>query len=337
MKRVVGICLMIWMCGVVKKNHAQDLHFSQFDVFQASLSPALAGFMESAYRFSLINRNQWRSVSVPYRTFGLHAEAASPLSINGLGVGLVFLTDRAGDSRFTTNKLGLSSNYRIDFKAQKIAFAFGAQIKFVQYKIDYSQLAYDAQYNGFFYDPSLPSGEQAGIDNVRVGEFALGTVFRKSFSKTDYFSLFGGFFNLSNPGVSWLGDASVTQDTRVNLGGQGYVTINKKYAALPALVYAVQGPLQELVLGGRVKRIIKERRRDSQAVYGGMYWRNRDALYLSVGMDYNDWYGGLSYDVNLSSLKEASNARGGFELVLVYKISKFNAYLKSHKTCPTFF
>ncbi|HRF76460.1 MAG TPA: type IX secretion system membrane protein PorP/SprF, partial [Chitinophagales bacterium] len=50
---------------------------------------------------------------------------------------------------------------------------------------------------------------------------------------------------------------------------------------------------------------------------GGAY-RLDDAIIASVGMDFKNFRFGASYDINTSTLKEASSGNGGFELSLVY-------------------
>ena len=58
-----------------------------------------------------------------------------------------------------------------------------------------------------------------------------------------------------------------------------------------------------------------------------------DAVIVSSRFDYDDFSIGFSYDINVSSLREASNSIGGFEFALVYKIcgpEKRNVY------CPNF-
>jgi hypothetical protein len=51
--------------------------------------------------------------------------------------------------------------------------------------------------------------------------------------------------------------------------------------------------------------------------YGGLLWRVNDAIIPIVKIDYNDLTFGMSYDMNLSKLKAASNIRGGFEISII--------------------
>jgi hypothetical protein len=53
-----------------------------------------------------------------------------------------------------------------------------------------------------------------------------------------------------------------------------------------------------------------------------LFARTGDALIPVIGLDYNEWNLGISYDVNTSDLKRASNSRGGYEIALTYIITK---------------
>ncbi|HRJ35295.1 MAG TPA: type IX secretion system membrane protein PorP/SprF, partial [Flavobacteriales bacterium] len=67
---------------------AQDIHFSQFDLSPINLNPGNTGLFDGTYRFAGNFRNQWRSVTVPYSTFSLSADANNFLEKKGLGAGI---------------------------------------------------------------------------------------------------------------------------------------------------------------------------------------------------------------------------------------------------------
>ncbi|MFT6845148.1 MAG: type IX secretion system PorP/SprF family membrane protein [Flavobacteriales bacterium] len=322
---------------VCRVSISQDIHFSQFDVFQPKVNPAYAGFMKESYRFSVINRTQWKAISTPFRTLGVQAESGNTLNVKGLGLGLTFLSDVAGDSKFTTNNLSFSAGFHKKLFETRSSIGLAGQISFVQQSIDYSNLSYNNQYNGLFFDPSLNHKETFAVDNLSYMDFALGAVYEYRISKKESLTLGLATYNLSTSKVSLLNDDAVDLDSRTTISGLLDKKINSKISILPTFIWSVQGSLKEIVIGSRARKTLSDKMADYKALYGGLYWRTNDALYLVLGMDYNEWYGGISYDINLSSLSKASNARGGIELVLVYKIMKFDKNLKTFKSCPVYF
>ena len=64
--------------------------------------------------------------------------------------------------------------------------------------------------------------------------------------------------------------------------------------------------------------------------------RTKDAGYLSIGMDYQNWFFGMSYDFNFSKLVTASNIRGGIEFAARYIIKRFKPKKIVHRVCPDY-
>jgi hypothetical protein len=58
------------------------------------------------------------------------------------------------------------------------------------------------------------------------------------------------------------------------------------------------------------------------SVLAGVYYRHNESIIPYAGIESGDFQIGLSYDINISSLRTASNSRGGFELSLQYVFAK---------------
>src|SRR6218665_4109697 len=56
-----------------------------------------------------------------------------------------------------------------------------------------------------------------------------------------------------------------------------------------------------------------------QALYIGVFYRFRDAAFVTFRYDYSYFAFSLAYDVNISGFTPASNTVGGFELSIQYK------------------
>lgn len=64
----------------------------------------------------------------------------------------------------------------------------------------------------------------------------------------------------------------------------------------------------------------------------GANYRNKDAAVVYVGGRKNNFIAKIAYDVNTSSLKDASNYKGAFEISLTYMGKKSNS--KALRQCP---
>jgi hypothetical protein len=75
------------------------------------------------------------------------------------------------------------------------------------------------------------------------------------------------------------------------------------------------------IQGGMVYRhvMIEYDQDQTLSLSAGGFYRWADAFIPVVKLDYNRWAIGASYDVNVSKLTRASQARGGVELTLSYR------------------
>ncbi len=144
--------------SLINKGYCQDIHFSQFNLSPLNLNPAMTGSFNGDYRIAGNHRNQWSSVTTPYRTFGLSLEK-NKVTNDAVSAGLQINQDRAGDSRFSTFQINLSGSYLFKFKDTSNFLSLGSQIGFTNRNLDYNPLSFDAQYNGYQYDPTLPNQE----------------------------------------------------------------------------------------------------------------------------------------------------------------------------------
>ena len=67
---VLKFCAIALLLFFFAATQAQDIHFSQFYASPLTLNPALSGFHDGTFRVAGIYRNQWRSVTTPFQTYG---------------------------------------------------------------------------------------------------------------------------------------------------------------------------------------------------------------------------------------------------------------------------
>ncbi len=333
-------------------NHigqAQDIHFSQFYQSPFNLNPGLTGQFNGAYRFVANQRTQWRSVTLPYSTFGISADANNLELPDGFlntkdgrsqetkwNTGISFYNDKAGDSHLksTILNLALGKDFIVGNDVSKRISA-GMMVGFTSMKIDYSGLNYDNQWSGFIYDPGINPGEQYARSSRGYLNINLGTSYFKTWSKNKEFMLGAALMNIGNPRQSFFNDGYVKLDSRINFHGAYKFEITEQWLAQPMMLCMFQGTYQEINFGGLAHFILEDNAWLSRSVYAGIFGRARDAGYMTAGIQYDAWNVGLSYDINTSNLKPASNGRGGFEISVVYIIPK-GPKLTAVKLCPEF-
>jgi type IX secretion system PorP/SprF family membrane protein len=315
---------------------AQDIHFSQFFNAPQALGPGTIGGFDGDYRFNGIYRQQWRAVSIPYRTFAFGADAANAAGIKGLGLGAWLYNDRAGDSRLNQFHFSFGSSWTQHFGAEKEhALTGGAQFGITSITLDPSALTFDSQYNGFYFDPDLGTGEQFARSSMVHPDLHLGGVYRYHPEARTELQLGVGLFNLTHPAIGFLGGPGVPLDQRTTVHAKAQFPIATKLDLLPMFQYMTQGTFNELDLGANLRYILLDRYGLNRALQFGAHYRAADAGYLYAGVEYDDWTFGLSYDINTSDLVPASRNRGAIEFTAIRILRKHPAIPVRFKACPT--
>jgi type IX secretion system PorP/SprF family membrane protein len=316
---------------------SQDIHYSQFYNSPLNLNPANTGMFDGDFRFAANQRTQWRSVTVPFSTFSLSADAFQPKEWKNISLGALMNHDIEGDSRFRTFDFNLTGAYFINpggDSTQKLNF--GMLMGVTNKHIDYSQLNFDNQFDGFIYNQNLGNGESFQRESRTYMNLQLGATYYKLLGKRKY--IIGGISlaNITKPRQSYFDVRTISLDRRFNLHASANIPLNDKIEIAPSILTQFQGTYQEIVLGSNLRYILLNEKGVYRAVLGGIYYRGKDAVYLKLGLDYDNWIAGVSYDFNVSDLNLASNYRGALEFSLIYILHHYHPKLIQHRICPNY-
>lgn len=311
---------------------AQDIHFSQFFNSPLNLNPALTGNFTGDFRVIANQRTQWSSVTTPYSTYSLGADAKHIYN-TPINAGVSIYHDKAGDSDFSTLQVALSLGYTKYIGDSSHTVSLGVQPAFVQRSINFSDLRFDNQFNGNNFDNTLGNGEN--FQNNGKTYFNLHSGIYWNYNIAQRKSINAGFavHNITQPEQTFFNE-SIPLKQRYTFHAGGVVKVHNKVDVLPRFMYASQHKFKEIILGGSVKYHLNNG--DYKNLYAGLYYRNSDAAYISVGLDYRSFHAKVSYDINISTLEVASNNRGGFEFGLIYIFERYRPVIKRYKACPNY-
>ena len=326
------IFLSIIVFSFFQISFGQDVHWSQFNDNQLFQNPGQAGHFDGDYRFIANYRDQWRSVTVPFSTFSMSADA----KFKDYGVGLLISNDQAGDGKFRT--VEVQGNFSRLFKITKDSVHTirpGINFGMNHRQINWDALYFDSQYNGYIFNPAAATNETYQNDRKTNLSIGLGSLYE--WRRNERFKVLSGFgiYNLNRPNQGFYTE-KIQRDIRFTIFAKGTFKINQKWDAVPSLQFNNQGVYRELLLGGSAKYYLTSSTKVYQALYGGIWYRNRDAAYLTFGYDYKDFFAGISYDINFSKLVPASRARGGIEIAVRYIIRTFKPKRIIHRVCPDY-
>ena len=314
---------------------AQDIHWSQFNDNPIFQNPGNAGQFNGDIRLVGNYRDQWRSVTVPFSTTSISADTKL-YRHKKLGFGGMLFHDVVGDGKFRTIELQGNVSYLIKLTSDSThTIRPGINIGLNHRQLNFDQFYFDNQYDGIQFNPALSTGEFLSSD--RKTNFSIGAGSIYQYYKNDRFNLTGGigFYNLNRPNQGFYTD-EIKRDIRLNIFGKGIYKLNYDWDLVPGLNVSIQGKYREIILGSSVKYTLVNRMGEYRALYAGLWYRNRDAVYLSAGIDYQDLFVGISYDINFSKLVPASHARGGIEIAVRYILNRFKPKKIVHRICPDY-
>lgn len=334
--------IILW-CVLCNTVSSQDFHFSQFNENPLLLNPALAG-ANQVMRVSIVYRDQWRSITTPFKSYGISFESRFKTSNwtqvdsrrsmtfkktkGRMAGGITVYNDKAGNSKMGT--LSTNLTYAMFFPLNKNSrLSLGLQGGFVQRKLDESQLIYNTQYNGYTYDPNLASGETYSRNSFMYGDLGSGLAYtfsreERSIAANDQINANIGFgvFHLTRPNQKFTsGKVDRLYRKYVFHGNLIFGIRNTSLGIAPGWLVQIQGGAKEITAGIMLKYNIKDNskytgniKRSSVGI--GAYYRTGDAIITNLSIETGRFALGFSYDINTSKLVNVSNAKGGFEVTL---------------------
>lgn len=315
---------------------AQDVHFSQFMEVPSHLNPGLTGAFDGDFRLTANQRTQWRSVTQPYQTFALAYD--QNLFSGGLwAAGLSFIQDKAGDGSLKTTILLLAAVRSFNFSGKNSPkIRWGIQSGLYHQSIDFSAFNFDEQWNpNGYFDPGIASTESFYQDSYSHLQLNSGLTYRQRLGERNELNAGAAVYHLTTPRQSFQRNSEYIS-LKVNLHAEFAIAISQKLTILPRSLLTVQGKMRELVFGAKGHYLFNDRGGSDQAIFAGLYFRDKDAGIVQAGVDYDAWQIALSYDLNVSALESASQYKGGFEISARYIFKRPKLSITDKKLCPEF-
>jgi len=281
----------------MQMGYSQDPEFSQFYANPLYLNPALAG-ATICPRVMGNFRDQWPSIGGAYVTYNAAYDQYVD-AIHG-GVGLLVTADRTGGGKLNTTQISLIYAYKFNISA-KLTAAGAVQAGYYQRHLSWDNLVFEDM-----IDPRLgvvqPTKESAP-DNPTIGapDFAAGVML--GYNEQYY----GGVSvsHLSQPKFGFYSGNTTKLDMKFTMHAGGVINLkedgygdDREFSISPNILYQQQFKFHQLNVGTYLT---------IDPLIIGVWFRhnfeNADALIPFLGVHYQNFRFGFSYDVTLSRLK----------------------------------
>jgi type IX secretion system PorP/SprF family membrane protein len=329
------------LCGAIFLNKgadAQDLNFTQFYELPLLRNPALAGVFNGDVRVQTVFRNQWQSVTVPYRTMGASAEVVFPLDDYGqaITIGTQLLHDVAGDAKLKRTHILPVLAYRTPLTSENTFITGAIMGGMVSSSFDQAAIRWADQYQNGSYNST--NATRQVLNKTATSYFDLGAGLSISSVLQDGVAGYAGvgLFHANQPQVGFNNDAiklgrkwSFNAGLTVNTSDYSRLNFYGDYLMQQASTNAsgaeMVGELNVFMAGVFYTYDFDHYDVDQPMSFSmGAIYRMNDAVAPMVRLDLKNFAIGMSYDANVSQLSIASGARGGFEITFAY-LANLNA------------
>ncbi len=333
---------LIVCVALVSVSTAQDPNFSQFFASPLTLNPALTGKFDGVFRVAGNFRNQWPTINNAFVTktasidFGILKNRLA--DIDQLGVGILGVTDRAGDGVLVTNYAGLSIAYHkgLDENGYN-QVGVGFQGTLASKRLDITKVKFQDQLTplGFTGVTSeIFSNKQVSVNYVDIN---AGVLYNGSTNGYNSFYIGASMYHINRPKETFQGGQYLLP-VRTTLQAGGKIPMGPYNYLHFSVNSSFQSRANAMMFGGAYAYNVNNSEKNPTNLYIGAWARfsnPNDAVIPYIGLEFNSIHIGYSYDINISALKAASNSKGGNEISLIY-IKKPSDPDAKKLNCPRF-
>lgn len=318
-------CCIFLSIVFLQKGFTQDIHFSQFFEQPLLRNPALAGLFTGDVRFTGSFRNQWQSVTDPYRTYSCTGEIKFPAPVftdDNMTFGFQLANDEAGTSKMSNTQFLPTLNFHKSLNENNANLSAAIMLGFIQHKFDPTKLVFNdqflAQSNGSF--TISPSSNQTFTKtNITYHDISAGITYSNVLKdETDYY-IGLGLFHITQPNVAFFEGNTVKRNLKwaINVGFATPTSEENEFDFYAD--YFKQGGHHSFQGGIMYSHNFSQIDDSYKTIKGGILYRWNDAIIPVIQLVLGNFNISTSYDINVSQLVKASQYRGGIEVTLSFK------------------
>lgn len=314
---LILIIAMMWSFS----SQAQDPIFSQYYAAPLQLNPAFAGNTYSPH-IAINYRNQWPSLNQAYVTYAV--SYSQFFKDFNSGIGLMILTDDAGQGLYKTTKVSGVYSYKLQIN-DNLNLKLGLEGSLVRINLNWEKLTFGDQLDetGYTSGGGTPFPTQEVQPENLSNNYFDASAGLLLYSSNFYVGVTTKHLNTPNESFLEINenlDGGLPLRLGLHAGyefkiGEG----NKKRQASfisPNVMFVKQGDFGQLNIGAYG---------NLGAIFGGLWYRqgfaNPDAAIALVGFQAGGYKIGYSYDVTISRLT-LGRSGGSHEISLIMNFDK---------------
>jgi type IX secretion system PorP/SprF family membrane protein len=340
MKKLIILTLILISIGFETSAQGIDPQLSLFNDQPTYMNPALVGNFDYKWRVNTSYRDQYSSISTPYRTIATSFDINLPINAwagNIWGFGLSVFQDAQSDVAYT------STNFNASFSIgqyldprENHSLSVGFLGGYGQRAIDYSNLNYwDSQWVGTGFQLGRPTGEPFNND-VR-GYADLSTGLQYTYNGEGLVDVRAGLAmqHFNRPEIGLYRDGQGFQmDRQFGIHADMEYRFNRdsRFYIRPSAYYTIQGEINNMIIGNDFVFMFNEPtrttgKRKEYSMTLGVFHRAgfalkepaaKDAI-ATIKLNLAGFTFGSAYDFNIGSNSSLTGYQGALEVFVSYK------------------
>jgi type IX secretion system PorP/SprF family membrane protein len=307
------------------QSKAQDPNFSQFFSSPLNINPALTANINADWRAIANFRNQWIGPASPYVTGTISYDKKMfkdnfPGKEEGniLGLGGMLMYDRAMGGVVKSTYASADISYRVKLTNGDVKHMFGAGFGAIygHRRIDFNGIDFEEQFTGYGFNTNLPTGETSLSKMKAYFSVSSGLLYSIS-SPNSNFDIGISAFHINKPRQTFLKDDNQYLPIRKVVHANFETFLNESVVLSLNGVYQKQETAKYFSIGGALGYYLPNNS-DFMLNAGLWYW-SKNAFVPYVGIAYQDYQFGLTYDVTANKLNQAADKPNTFELSLIIR------------------
>lgn len=315
------VCAIAILLGTLTLQ-AQDPNFSQFFASPLTMNPAMTGKIDGMYRVAGNYRNQWPTINNAFTTYTASFDAGIMRNriseIDQFGVGVMAFKDQSGNGVIKYDYLSVSTAYHKGLDEDGFnQLGAGFQVTYGNKKLDVTSLKFEDMlrsdgFTGITNETFTSNQLSISYVDVNAGLLYNGTT---NGYNNYYFGV--SAYHLNRPKETFQ-EGEFLLSPRVTFQAGGRIPVGHMNNIHLSANHSRQAGAVNTVIGGAYGLNLNGDENAPTNLYLGSWFRLGDAVIPYVGLEFGELHLGATYDVNVSSLKPASNMRGGAEVSLIY-------------------
>ncbi len=353
MKKLKNIFLILSLIIIGGKINAQDPSFSQFFSSPLNINPALTANINEQWRLISNYRNQWIGPANPYNTGTVSYDKKIFQNsvrnyvdeITRVGIGGMLMYDQAMSGALKSNyaSFNITGNIRLaklpgpDYSGNRIRhlskikmdgsseqrLGIGIGVIYGHKRIDVSHLDFEEQFTGNGFNTNLPTGESALSKMKPYLSTSAGIIYTYKKDNTNL-DLGAAAFHFNKPKQTFLADENQFLATRFVVHGNFESFLTDHVVLNTNGIYQYQSGASYFSIGGALGYYLPSLEK-TIIVNGGLWYWSNNSIIPYIGFSYEKFQIGLTYDVTISKLKEASKRSNTIELSLILRGKMFES------------